>query len=145
VSEPDAQGWWSRSKRLYDFPRLRHWDEWEQLNLDEHARFLGCIEHDRAGATDLIRDERWGWKSTSHFISFTSSMQLNQGRPPAPASGRASLKRGHRGCGSKLAHACYQPLPAPWMMRTEAGEAGAFFDVVFDQARISSGRRCAGR
>lgn len=73
-------------KRLYDFPRQAYWDEWEQLNLDEHARFLGCIERgDRAGATGLIRDEHWGWKKHEpYFIKFYKFDEAQRGSPPSP-------------------------------------------------------------
>jgi DNA-binding GntR family transcriptional regulator len=56
-------------KRLYDFPRQSYWDQWEQVNLAEHARFIQCLEQgDRPGAAALIRDEHWGWKKHEPFF-----------------------------------------------------------------------------
>lgn len=56
-------------KRLYDFPRQTYWDQWEQVNLAEHAKFIGCLEKgDRLGAAALIRDEHWGWKKHEPFF-----------------------------------------------------------------------------
>ncbi len=56
-------------RRLYDFPRQTYWEEWEQVNLEEHVKFIECIESgDRLGAAALIRDEHWGWKKHEPFF-----------------------------------------------------------------------------
>jgi DNA-binding GntR family transcriptional regulator len=59
-------------KRLYDFPRHNYWEEWEQVNLEEHVKFIRCLENgDRLGAVAVIRDEHWGWKKHEpYFIKF---------------------------------------------------------------------------
>lgn len=56
-------------KRLYDFPRQKYWEDWEKVNLEEHAKFIGCIENgDRHGAAAVIRDEHWSWKKHEPFF-----------------------------------------------------------------------------
>ena len=59
-------------QRLYDFPRQKYWKEWEQVNLDEHCRFIASIEKgDKQGAASIIKDEHWGWKKHEpYFIKF---------------------------------------------------------------------------
>ena len=59
-------------QRLYDFPRQKYWKEWEQVNLDEHCRFIASIETgDKQGAASIIKDEHWGWKKHEpYFIKF---------------------------------------------------------------------------
>jgi DNA-binding GntR family transcriptional regulator len=56
-------------KRLYDFPRQTYWRDWEKVNLEEHVKFIGCVENgDRHGAAAVIRDEHWGWKKHEPFF-----------------------------------------------------------------------------
>lgn len=56
-------------KRLYDFPRQQYWEDWEKVNLEEHAKFINCVENgDRHGAAAVIRDEHWGWKKHEPFF-----------------------------------------------------------------------------
>lgn len=59
-------------QRLYDFPRRSYWEEWEQVNLKEHERFIQSIEEgNRDAAAAIIRDEHWGWqKHEPYFIKF---------------------------------------------------------------------------
>lgn len=65
-------------QRLYDFPRRKYWKEWEQINLEEHRKFIRCIEtRDRAGATAIIKDEHWGWQV--HQPYFAKFYQLENG------------------------------------------------------------------
>ncbi len=65
-------------QRLYDFPRRQYWKEWERVNLDEHSKFIHCIERrDREGAVRVIRDEHWGWKV--HEPYFVRFYELNGG------------------------------------------------------------------
>jgi DNA-binding GntR family transcriptional regulator len=57
-------------KRLYDFPRQTYWADWEKVNLEEHTRFIRCVENDdHPGAAAIIRDEHWGWKKHEPFFS----------------------------------------------------------------------------
>jgi len=56
-------------KRLYDFPRQQYWLDWEKVNLEEHVKFITCLENgDRHGAAAVIRDEHWGWKKHEPFF-----------------------------------------------------------------------------
>jgi DNA-binding GntR family transcriptional regulator len=56
-------------KRLYDFPRHNYWEEWEKVNLEEHVKFISCLEQgERQGAMAVIRDEHWGWKKHEPFF-----------------------------------------------------------------------------
>ena len=59
-------------KRLYDFPRQKYWEDWEKVSLEEHVKFINCVEKGaRRGAADVIRDEHWGWeKHEPFFIKF---------------------------------------------------------------------------
>jgi len=59
-------------KRLYDFPRQKYWVDWENVSMEEHDKFIACVEKgDRMGAAGLIRDEHWSWeKHEPFFIKF---------------------------------------------------------------------------
>ncbi len=59
-------------QRLYDFPRKAYWEEWEEVNLQEHRKFIDAIEAgDPSGAAAVIRDEHWSWqKHKPYFIKF---------------------------------------------------------------------------
>jgi DNA-binding GntR family transcriptional regulator len=59
-------------KRLYDFPRQNYWVDWENVSMEEHDKFIACVEKgDRMGAAGLIRDEHWSWeKHEPFFIKF---------------------------------------------------------------------------
>lgn len=59
-------------QRLYDFPRRTYWKEWELLNIEEHRRFISCVENgDREGAARVIKEEHWGWKvHEPYFLKF---------------------------------------------------------------------------
>jgi DNA-binding GntR family transcriptional regulator len=57
-------------KRLYDFPRQKYWADWENVNMEEHDKFIACVEKgDRMGATALIRDEHWSWEKHEPFFT----------------------------------------------------------------------------
>lgn len=67
-------------QRLYDFPRRRYWKEWELVNLEEHQKFIKCIETgDREGAARVLKEEHWGWKV--HEPYFLSFYELNNAPP----------------------------------------------------------------
>jgi len=56
-------------ERLYDFPRQKYWEDWEKVSMEEHIKFIRCLEKgDRRGAADVIRDEHWGWKKHEPFF-----------------------------------------------------------------------------
>jgi len=56
-------------QRLYDFPRQSYIDEWEQRNMEEHDRFIACIETgDQSGAADLMRTVHWSFIYQENFI-----------------------------------------------------------------------------
>ncbi len=56
-------------QRLYDFPRQSYIDQWEQRNMEEHDRFIACIETgDQTGAADLIRTVHWSFTYQENFI-----------------------------------------------------------------------------
>lgn len=59
-------------QRLYDFPRREYWKQWEDINLDEHRKFIACLENkDPHGAADIWQNEHWGWdKHKSYFEKF---------------------------------------------------------------------------
>jgi DNA-binding GntR family transcriptional regulator len=59
-------------QRLYDFPRKAYWEEWEEVNLQEHRKFIAAIEEgDPFKAATVIRDEHWSWqKHKPYFIKF---------------------------------------------------------------------------
>jgi len=59
-------------QRLYDFPRRHYWKEWELLNIEEHQRFIACIEKgDREEAARVLKEEHWGWKvHEDYFLRF---------------------------------------------------------------------------
>jgi DNA-binding GntR family transcriptional regulator len=56
-------------QRLYDFPRQVYIEEWEHRNMDEHERFIACIEAgDRIGAAQLMRDVHWSFAYQESYI-----------------------------------------------------------------------------
>lgn len=59
-------------QRLYDFPRRHYWKEWELLNLEEHRKFIQCLENDDIeGAARVLKEEHWGWKvHEPYFLRF---------------------------------------------------------------------------
>lgn len=59
-------------QRLYDFPRRKYWKQWEHVNLEEHKRFIACLEkNDPLGAAGIWKDEHWGWnKHKPYFNKF---------------------------------------------------------------------------
>lgn len=62
----------SVKQRLYDFNRRNYVKAWELENIEEHRKFIRCIEDgDRDGAVKVIRDEHWGWNVHElHAIQF---------------------------------------------------------------------------
>lgn len=59
-------------QRLYDFNRRNYVKAWELENIEEHRKFIRCIENgDSEGAARVIKDEHWGWKIHElHGIQF---------------------------------------------------------------------------
>ncbi len=59
-------------QRLYDFTRREYLKDWEMLNLQEHDKFIKCIEAgDSEGAALVIKEEHWGWKvHEPYFIRY---------------------------------------------------------------------------
>lgn len=59
-------------QRLYDFTRRQYLKEWELVNLEEHGKFIKCIEDgDREGAARVIKEEHWGWTvHEAHAVQF---------------------------------------------------------------------------
>lgn len=59
-------------QRLYDFPRREYWKQWEQVNLDEHRKFIAFVETKQPDAAwDLWKNEHWGWdKHKPYFTKF---------------------------------------------------------------------------
>lgn len=59
-------------QRLYDFTKRQYLKEWELVNLEEHNKFIHCIEAgDREGAARVIKEEHWGWKiHEAHGVRF---------------------------------------------------------------------------
>lgn len=56
-------------QRLYDFPRRQYWEQWEQVNLEEHRRFIDCLtNNDPEGAARIWKDEHWGWSKHKPFF-----------------------------------------------------------------------------
>ncbi len=56
-------------KRLYDFPRQKYWEDWEKVNIEEHIKFIACVDNgDRHGAAAVLRDEHWSWKKHEPFF-----------------------------------------------------------------------------
>ncbi|AET67139.1 transcriptional regulator [Desulfosporosinus orientis DSM 765] len=49
-------------QRLYDFTKRQYVKEWELISLEEHSKFIRCIENgDREDAARVIKEEHWGW------------------------------------------------------------------------------------
>jgi len=59
-------------QRLYDFTKRQYFKEWELVNLQEHNKFIKCIENgDREGAARVIKEEHWGWTlHEAHGVQF---------------------------------------------------------------------------
>ncbi len=59
-------------QRLYDFPTREYWKQWEHVHLEEHRRFIDCVEqNDPLGAAKIWKDEHWGWsKHLPYFDKF---------------------------------------------------------------------------
>lgn len=59
-------------QRLYDFNRRNYVKAWELENIEEHSKFIKCIEEgDSEGAAKVIKDEHWGWHVHElHAIEF---------------------------------------------------------------------------
>jgi DNA-binding GntR family transcriptional regulator len=56
-------------QRLYDFPRQVYVDDWEQRNMDEHDRFIACLEAaDPRGAADLMCTVHWSFAYQEKYI-----------------------------------------------------------------------------
>ena len=59
-------------QRLYDFTMRSYVKDWELENIEEHRKFIRCIEDgDRESAANVIQDQHWGWAiHESHGFKF---------------------------------------------------------------------------
>ena len=59
-------------QRLYDFTRRSYVKAWELENIEEHRKFITCIEDgDREGAVKVLQDKHWGWAiHLAHALEF---------------------------------------------------------------------------
>ena len=63
-------------QRLYDFTWRSYVKAWELVNIEEHRKFIRCIEDgDREGAANVMKDEHWGW--TIHESHGIQCYELN--------------------------------------------------------------------
>jgi DNA-binding GntR family transcriptional regulator len=66
-------------QRLYDFPRREYWRQWEQVNLEEHGKFIECIEkNDPEGAADVWKNEHWGWAKHKPYFNRFYNIEAHQ-------------------------------------------------------------------
>ena len=59
-------------QRLYDFTKRSYVKAWELENIEEHRKFIVCIEDgDCEGAAKVLQDKHWGWAiHETHALQF---------------------------------------------------------------------------
>ena len=59
-------------QRLYDFTRRSYVKAWELENIEEHYKFITCVEEgDCEGAAKVLQDKHWGWAiHETHALQF---------------------------------------------------------------------------
>lgn len=65
-------------RRLYDFPQKFYSKEWENVNIEEHNRFIVSIEkNNKLAAISVIRDEHWSIKVHETYFNNYYTFQQN--------------------------------------------------------------------
>lgn len=56
-------------RRLYDFPRRRYSQDWEQCNMEQHQRFIDSVKiGNRDAAVAIFRNEHWSFEVHRPYI-----------------------------------------------------------------------------